>query len=654
MLLKKNNKQLNNDKSEEKLPFHYPILLSNKNCEKNKYNRINKKAFYYIYNEYHKKFLKDKNNNTKIPKGNSINNKNKSNNGINLSFNRKFSFVPRNKKDNKNEFSKSISIHKYNTINSEFSIGIKQNSEDKINDIPLNNSNKDDKKNKFRRCSSNFHLYNLNLNFKNKIYKKDNNSFQKKNENKSKAFAFRRNSKNKMFSSKSYCSNDKNLKLNMNLNYDMNKEMIYNKKMTKIDRFLKILNNDQQKVHHLSFNKNKDMNNIFNDNEANDLKIMKNNIIKEYKNKRTISNNNLKIDKIKQTKSNNILYKYFIPNQTQFLKNDERNNKEINKSNNLEIKYEYNNNSNVNLYNREKNKNIHKMIEYVYNYEKFQDKNKRDFKKIKNTENKKVNDTFSKEKIKDNYETTKINANIQIRQILLNKDSKHKIYHKNEINNKFNQKNYNNIQLNKEEYKIQANEENNYNKKISSINNKRYESEKKKQNICIKNNLNNDNLNEIKNTNNIKEIRNNSFTNKINNNEDIIKVRKHLNNYYKNRYKSKLTKHNSFNYTSDKSQSFNDNNYIVSLKNNLIENLINEDKNNNNNSYYYNNLSSNVNINININQNNTSNKKSDINSNNSEIKIINQKQNIGNKKQNSIHLLTPSFIYEENTENNAP
>ena len=179
MLLKKNRKQLNNDKSKEKLPFHYPILLSNKNCEKNQYTRINKKAFYYIYNEYHKKYLKDKNNRRKMSKGNSIDNKNKSNNEINLSFHRKFRFIPKNKKDNKREFSNSISIHKYNTINSEISIPI-QNFEDKINDISLNKNDKDNKKSKFRRCSSNYHIYNQKFNFQNKIFKKDNNSFQNK------------------------------------------------------------------------------------------------------------------------------------------------------------------------------------------------------------------------------------------------------------------------------------------------------------------------------------------------------------------------------------------------------------------------------------------------------------------------------------------
>ena len=653
MLLKKNRKQLNNDKSKEKLPFHYPILLSNKNCEKNQYTRINKKAFYYIYNEYHKKYLKDKNNRRKMSKGNSIDNKNKSNNEINLSFHRKFRFIPKNKKDNKREFSNSISIHKYNTINSEISIPI-QNFEDKINDISLNKNDKGNKKSKFRRCSSNYHIYNQKFNFQNKIFKKDNNSFQNKNENENKSFAFNRNSKNRMFSSKSFCSNDKNKILDMSFKYNMDKKMIYNKRMTKIDKFLKLLNNDNQKVHHLSFNKMKDINNIFNDSETNNLKIMKNNIINEYKNKRTTSNY-LKIDKNKKIKSNNILYKYFIPNQTQLIKKEEQNNKEINKSNELEIKYEHNNNSIINLYDREKNKNIHKMIEYVYNYEKFQDKNNINFKKIKDEENKKVNDTFYKEKIKGNYETAKINAQINIKKIHLNKDNNYLI-HNDEINNNFNQKNSNKIHLNKEEYKFLSNEENNYNKNNSSINNQRYENEKMNQNNYIKNDSNNNNLNEIKTTNNIKETRNNSFnssvTTKINNNADIVNVRKFLNNYYKNKYNNKLLKQNSFNYTSDKSQSFNENNYIDSLKNNLIENLINEDKNNNNNnSYYYNNLSSNVNINININQNN-SNKKVEINSNNNEIKIINQKRHLENKKQNSIHLLTPSFIYEESTEHN--
>ena len=655
MLLKKNKTQLNNDKSEEKLPFHYPILLSNKNCEKNQNSRINKKAFYYIYNEYHKKYLKDKNKRRKITKGNSLDNKNKSKNEINLSFNRKFSFIRRNKKDNKKEFSKSISIQKYNTINNELSIGIGQNIEDKINDISLIKNDNDDKKYKFRRCSSNYHLYNQNLNFQNKIYKKDNNSFQKKKENKNKSFAFNRNSKNRMFSSKSYCSNDKNIELEMSFKYNMDKKIVYNKRMTKIDKFLKLLNNGNQKEHHLSFSKIKDINNIFNDSEVNNLKIKKNNIIKEYKNKRTISNN-LKMDKNKKIKSNNILYKYFIPHQTQNIKKDDRNKNEIEKYNDIEIKYENNKNSNINFYDREKNKNIHKMIEYVYNYEKFQDKNNFNFKKIKDSENKKVNETFSKEKIKDNYETAKINAKIQIKKIHLNKGNKYQI-HNNEINNKFNKKNYNEIKLNKEEYKNLANEENKYNKNNSSINNKRYENEESNQTNGIKNHINNDNLSDIKITNNIKEARNNSFnssvTTKINNNADIIDVRKYLNNYYENRYKNKLTKHNSMNYISDKSQSFNENNYIDSLKNNLLENLINEDKNNNNNnSYYYNNLSSNVNINININQNNNSNKNNDINSNNSEIKIINQKQNIENNKQNSIHLLTPSFIYDENTEHN--
>ena len=687
MLPKYNSSQINDDKSDEQLPFHVPILLSNKSCEKNQYNRINKKAFYYIYNEYHKKYSKNKNDKGKIPKGNIINNKIPSKKNNNLSFNRKFSFVRRNKDDDKNDISKSISIQKYNTINNNFSIGIGQNIEDKINDISLNKNDKNDKQNKFKRCSSNYHLYIPNLNFLNKLIKKDNNSFQKKKEkkNKDKSFIFKRNSKNRIFSSKSDVSNDKNLKiymslkfednkLNNNIQNDMNKEMVYYKRMTKIDKFLKLINNDNLKVHHISFNKNKDINNIFKVSEVNNLKIIKKNIIKEYNNKRAISNISIKKDKNKP--NGNLFNKYLISSQSQFTKKSEKINKEMINSNNSELKYVYNNNnSNINLYDREKNKNIHKMIQYVYNYEKFQDKKNRNMKKINDIENKKVDYTFSQEKINNNHETKIINENIKIKQIRINKDNKYQIKNnKNKvinkspnipydlkyfqtmisgrtINDKFNQKNFN---------KNHSNEENYYNKNISSINNQSNESTKRIQNNSIKKSLNKFNLNEIKITNKDKEVRNNSFNNlfstKINNNADITNVRKYLNNYYNNKYKSKLIKNNSFNYTSDKSQSFNENNYIDSIKNNLIENLINEDKNNknnnNNNSYYYNNLSSNVNINININQNDTSNKKSDINSNNSDILIFNQKQNGENKSQNSLRLLTPSFINEENKENN--
>ena len=270
MLHKYNIEQINNDKLDEQLPFHVPILLSNKNCEKNQYNRINKKAFYYIYNEYHKKYSKNKNDKAKIPKGNIINNPKKYNN---LSFNRKFSFVQRNKEDDKNEISRSISIQKYNTINNNFSIGIGQNVEDKINDSSLNKNDKNGKQIKFKRCSSNYQIYIPNINFLNKLINKDKNAFQKKkeNKNKNKSFIFKRNSKNKIFSSKSDASNDKNLKLFMSLKFednklknnniqnDMNKEMVYYKRMTKIDKFLKLKNNDNIKVHHISFNKNKDI-----------------------------------------------------------------------------------------------------------------------------------------------------------------------------------------------------------------------------------------------------------------------------------------------------------------------------------------------------------------------------------------------------------
>ena len=74
-----------------------------------------------------------------------------------------------------------------------------------------------------------------------------------------------------------------------------------------------------------------------------------------------------------------------------------------------------------------------------------------------------------------------------------------------------------------------------------------------------------------------------------------------------------------------------------------MKNLIEEDKNNNNNNYF-NNLSSNVNININITPNQISNKSIDINVNESNRNIINNKNNSDNNNEyNSMQILTPSF-----------
>ena len=166
MLHKTKGKQLINDKSDELLPFHYP----NKNSTNNQINRINQKAFYYIYNEYHKKYIKSKNNKIRIPKGNSIKNENKSFNDINQPFHRKFNFVPRRKKNDNNEYSKSISIHKYNTINDiDFSIRSGQNNLEKINDASFNRIDKIEKENTFKRSPSNYNLYIPKLNYPNKL-----------------------------------------------------------------------------------------------------------------------------------------------------------------------------------------------------------------------------------------------------------------------------------------------------------------------------------------------------------------------------------------------------------------------------------------------------------------------------------------------------
>ena len=83
--------------------------------------------------------MKSKNNKIRIPKGNSFKNENKSFNDINPPFHRKFNFVPRRKKNNNNEYSKSISIHKYNTINDiDFSIRSGQNNLEKIKALYVN------------------------------------------------------------------------------------------------------------------------------------------------------------------------------------------------------------------------------------------------------------------------------------------------------------------------------------------------------------------------------------------------------------------------------------------------------------------------------------------------------------------------------------
>ena len=665
MLHKTKGKQLINDKSDELLPFHYP----NKKSTNNQINRINQKAFYYIYNEYHKKYMKSKNNKIRIPKGNSFKNENKSFNDINPPFHKKFNFVPRRKKNDNNEYSKSISIHKYNTINDiDFSIRSGQNNLEKSNDASFNRIDKIEKENTFKRSPSNYNLYIPKLNYPNKLVKKDNNIGRKSNEDKDKSFIFKRNPKNRILSSKSCCSNDKNSKFNIRANnkenklenknyFENSKEIIYNIKMTKIDKFVKLLNNNGKKIHHVSFDKNKDINN-----EVNELKIVKNNLIKEYNNKRTISNINLKRDKIKKEYLNNISYnKNFISSQTQISQKEEKNKIEMNKSNDLEIKYAHKNNSKINLYDKEKNKNIHKMIEYIYNYEKFQDKknnkNNRNFKKLNNIKNKRISNTFSKEKIRNDLNNEKLNEYIQIKQIHINKDNKFKENNKNKIKNtripydlKYYQtiisgRKINKYNIKKEENKIQT-DEINYNK-INSINNYKYDRLDKKGKNFMKKEENNDNSNEIKSSNIEQETKNNLFnttyTTIINNNPDIIGVRKYLNDYYKNKYKNNLTKNNSFNYARDKAQSFIENNYNDSLKNNILEKSINEDKNDkivNNNNNNYNNLSSNVNINININQNDISNKKININLNASETSIVNQEEN---KKENSFHLLTPSF-----------
>ena len=101
------NKTLSFDKSKDLLPFRYPISFNKNKHGFSLNNMINKEEFYFIYNEYQKKYMKNKNYNINIP--NDINDK--KNKNIYSSFNKKKKFIPK-RKNNSNEFSNSISMIK--------------------------------------------------------------------------------------------------------------------------------------------------------------------------------------------------------------------------------------------------------------------------------------------------------------------------------------------------------------------------------------------------------------------------------------------------------------------------------------------------------------------------------------------------------------
>ena len=169
MINERNNKPLKIEKFNEQLPFHYPLLLTNKNALSSLHNRINKETFYNIYNDFQKKY-RNKKSKKNIPttcKKNNISFNNQ------ISSNKNYKFLPRKKNNVNKEISKSLSMNKTNSIDE-----VSFNDDKNI----INNrasKNKEFRKNRKEliRCSSNYNPYLRNLNLNNEIDKINLNHF---------------------------------------------------------------------------------------------------------------------------------------------------------------------------------------------------------------------------------------------------------------------------------------------------------------------------------------------------------------------------------------------------------------------------------------------------------------------------------------------
>ena len=658
------NKTLSFDKSKDLLPFHYPISFNKNKQGFSLNNIINKEEFYFIYNEYQKKYMKNKIYNINIP--NNINDK--KNKNIYSSFNKKNKYIPK-RKNNSNEFSNSISMIKNNKTNNDSSIRIETSFIDKNfnNDESLYDKHDDKSKIKLKKyssyfnpCSQNLNINNNKIPFSGKLRKNQgNNSFNFKKENKNKSLIFHRNSNNRLFSSKSFNANNKNLKLetiddnkynNKYIQNYINKEMIYNKRMEKIDKLLKMLNDENQKKHNLSFNKNKNVTNIINKNGKEKYKKLKNikmQLMKEYNKNITISNGH----KVYKNNNNLINKSYYTP-------------KEINikrKENNIDL------NAHKIKYDQKQGNKKNKILEYVLKYQKFSGQeyeknlNIKPFKSIK-----KENTIPQKEEIKVNAEIININKNNQMN---ICKENIIEIKNKNRINK------ISNIPFHSKDLQTITNGQNiildkkfGIEKLYNKLNNKNIIEDDNKivQNneIDYKNNFNNTkdikrdvsykftNCEEGTKESNIEKDKknyslNNIFKTKSNNidNNTISDIRRYLNNYYEIKYRKKIIKNNSFHSVGDNSNNYKETCYYNMLKNNLLQKLIkDENSNKDHNNNYFNNVSSNVNINININPNNIQNKNIDINLINCDRNSINKEKNRENNDQNNLQLLTPSFM----------
>ena len=551
------------------------------------------------------------------------------------------------------------------------------------------------------------------------IFKRNNNNI-----NSCKSFSLINKNKSPLNRPKSY-EYKPNYIIN-NKNKDKN-QILYNNKMSQIDKYLNIFTYDNNGKNYISFNKNRIKKNNSNENKVRIMKNMNINIAKDYNTDKGIfrkknnknSNNNIFKDYY-ISKDPYLRYKEEDNNKNEKFKNDKQlinqhtkmniinsqkriyNCKDIycveSNKNKIKNKVKKENKGNKekkgNKYekiistiqpnNNGKNKKMKRFIEGIFKYQKYKEiqlsetsnfyhKNSSERIKINNLNKIKsdnLNKDFGNNNIKEEKKETgsntidKVQQNLYKRSIPKNKNRKinniphskkelhtissHKdIYNKKDkYQNKLGMNTYNKFYINNfsagkkrvidnfslnTDYQMDTynttNNENNNNNNISETHN----------------NLNLNLLDNKINTDNYFRKRNNSSFNISNNQEkNISDIRRYLHNYYEIKNRNNIRKNNSFNNINNFYQKEKINNYIY--KNNLLKNLIEEDKNNNNNNNYYNNLSSNVNININITPNQISNKSFDINVNDSNRNIMNKKNNSDNNNENnSIQILTPSF-----------
>ena len=632
------------DISNDKLPFHYPISFKKNYID----NKINLEVFYNIYNNYNKNLTKNKNIDCNIQTNE--NRKYKSNDDeddYNIEKNikkniakHKYQFIPRRRKNMNNNLSENLSFKnnsltnnnnsniknmKYNNIDkynyNSYIIGYSNNLID--NEFGENSyiEDKIPKKQLRRVCSnSNPHSQSL-IGDKKKIsnigYKKKCNSFGQKCEKKK--MVLKRNKNNVINISKSNSLINKNktkspfnrpksceVKLNDNdnniySNFDEKQKILYNNKMSQIDKYLNVYTYNNNKNRHISYNinqssKKKNISNENKDKPFNHIiistkkinKIDSSIFRKNSKNKNP--NNN---DIISQ--KNTIFKKCYNSKESYWSKKEEKiNNKNVktlfdrpkksfiinsqkriyNCKDIFDYNSESNKNNNENKYEKMisaihpningKNKKMKRFIEGICKFQKF--------KEIKNSE---TSNYFHK----NNSEKYKINNLRKNQTDILNNDLKNNFFeHKRKLTIEQEEQKeeniYFNIHNNKEQYNIE-------NKYLNKSNISQSKSKIKKTNHIphsklntisshkdiYKNNINNNNF--LVNKNNIRMSTYNKFyLNKYNSEEKIIN-----NNLSSNK------EYNNYNIINNKNI-FIPKNKIISYNNKSNINEINEIKKN--------------------------------------------------------------------------